>query len=152
SAGGDDETAPALRQGADAGQHVLGVGAGDDQVVRVVGDRGAQGARAAQAEAADQAPADVPRGPVPLQTGDQGHVAPGVESPTAALPADRLGFGAGDDLVRDDADDGADVRAQGQLEGRGLDGRHPDGVGGVEALAGDVGQVAAVPGHDPAVL
>ena len=92
---GGDEAAAVLGQRPGAGEHVAGVGAGDDQVVRIVGDRRAEGAVMRQAEAADQPQADPARGPVPLDAGDQQRRrAPG-RTPSGRRPGGRSATCAG---------------------------------------------------------
>ncbi len=58
---------------------------------------------------------------MPLDAGDQSHVALPVESPVAVSPHDALRLRLSDDLAGDDADDREDVFRQAQPEGRGIE-------------------------------
>ena len=104
AARGGDETAAVLGQGTRTHQHIAGIGPRDDQVVRIVRDRRAQGAVVRQPETADQSQADPARGPVPFDAGDQDDVALRVKRPEAIDPADAARRAPGDDLIGDDLD------------------------------------------------
>ncbi len=140
---GGDETAAVLGQGAGTDQHVAGIGPGDDQVVRIVRDRRAQGAVVRQPEAADQPQADPARGPVPLDAGDQEDVALRVERPVAVDPADAPRRAPGDDLVGDDLDHRTSLRRERQAERRFVERGQVDRVLAVEPGRGTV--VKALP-------
>ena len=108
----DDDAAADLGDALDGAGHVAVVGADDDDVVRVVGDR--RGHRALlQAEAADEAEPDAARRQVALDDGDLQEVARRVGDCEPVLDGELLLEGLGDDLPFDETDDARAPPSQG---------------------------------------
>ncbi len=144
TAGDDHLAAPHVGDGRHGRPHFVVVDADDDDVVRVVGHAGGDGAPL-EAHALDQAQAHIAGAMVPLDDGHLEQVAVRVCDDVPIVCGRRQAQVLGDDLVGDGADDARRALASrdGKIEGRG--GKVYAGLNGNMGPVGCGGEVLLLP-------